>query len=250
MYLRPLFALLAAGLACALAGCGGGGGSSDSASPGPTGQARFTVLWPPPAASAHGQAGPKLIPAAANSIIVALAGAGAPPAQTLTRPAQGQSLTSTATFTNLPPGAYTASAVAHPNPDGTGVAQAQASAPLTIVAGQTSPLTMTLGSTIASVVVTPNPAPVLFGQTVQLTATAYDGPTGTGNVVLTSAFTWVSSNTALATVDPNTGLVTAAAAGTVAPGSVTITATATEPTPPVNGTGTVNVGTAAVITVR
>ena len=109
---------------------------------------------------------------------------------------------------------------------------------------------MTLGSTIASVVVTPNPAPVLFGQTVQLTATAYDGLTGTGNVVLTSAFTWASSNTALATVDPNTGLVTAAAAGTVAPGSVTITATATEPTPPVNGTGTVNVGTAAVITVR
>ena len=106
MYLRPLFALLAAGLACALAGCGGGGGSSDSAPSGPTGQARFTILWPAPAAHAQAgprQSGPRLIPAAANSIVVALAGTGAPPPQTLTRPAQGQPLTSTATFTNLPP---------------------------------------------------------------------------------------------------------------------------------------------------
>ncbi len=249
MYRHSLFVLLAAGLVCFLAGCGGSHSSTGS-STGLTGRASLTVLWPPAAATASSLAKPNLIPAASNSIVVTLTGPGAAPPQTLARPISGQLPTSTATFTNLAPGAYTVTAVAHPNTDGTGTAQAQASAPLTINAGQTASLTVTLGSTIVSVAVTPNPAPVLFGQTVQLTATAYDGPNGTGNVVLTSAFAWTSANPALATVDPNTGLVTAAAIGTAAPGSVIITATATEPTPPVTGTSTANVGTAAVITIQ
>ena len=88
-----------------LTGCGGGGGQSGSAaSSGATGQAQFTVVWPAQAAS-HA-VGPKLIPSAANSIVLTLqlgqAGSSAPLSQILTRPTIGN--TSTATFTNLPPG--------------------------------------------------------------------------------------------------------------------------------------------------
>jgi hypothetical protein len=68
--------------------------------------------------------------------------------------------------------------------------------------------------TIASVTVTPNPASVEVGGTVQLSAAARDNA---GSVV-SCAFTWSSSSAATATVDAD-GLVTGVAAG-----NVTITA--------------------------
>ena len=247
MNLRFVFALLLAALAGAVVGCGGGGGQSGSGAA-QTGQAQFTVVWPSPAAHSVGQTDPRLISPLSKSVVITLQlGTNTPLSQILTQPLTGN--TSTATFANLTPGVYTASAAAHPNVDGTGATQTQATAPLTIVAGQTATLTLTLASTIVSVVVTPNPASILFGQQTQLTATAYDGPNGTGNIVVTSAFTWTSSNPKLASVNA-TGLVTAADVGTIPPGTVTITATATEPTPSVNGTGAVNVGTAVVITLQ
>src|SRR2546421_607480 len=70
-------------------------------------------------------------------------------------------------------------------------------------------------ATVASVTVTPPPATVLVGETVQLTATLKDANESvlTGRVV-----TWASGNTGVATVS-STGLVTG-----VAQGQATITA--------------------------
>src|SRR5439155_23718573 len=70
--------------------------------------------------------------------------------------------------------------------------------------------------TVASVTVTPAPARVGLGQTVQLTATLKDA---NGNVLTGRVVTWASDNPAVATVS-STGLVTG-----VAQGQATITAT-------------------------
>jgi uncharacterized protein YjdB len=85
---------------------------------------------------------------------------------------------------------------------------------------------------IASVIVSPNPAAVLVGQTRQLTATARDGA---GANITGVPFQWSSAATATATVDA-TGLVTGRAVGTVnitaAAGSVTgISAVTVSPAP-------------------
>ncbi len=70
---------------------------------------------------------------------------------------------------------------------------------------------------IASIVITPSNPRVKEGQTIQLTATAYDA----GNHVISGVtFTWVSSNTNRATVS-NTGLVTG-----IRDGNLTISASA------------------------
>jgi len=263
---RPLVLFALSLLAGPLAGCGGGGkpaGLPDAAAaqtgpapaaPSAAGQARFTVLWPPLAASAHAQAGPRLIPAAANSIVVTLQlGAGQPLTQTLVRPPPvqlpypggsiPQPIPTTATFDNLPIGTYAASAVAHPNPDGTGVAQARASVPLTIAAGQVTPFSLTMGSAIARVAVTPNPTSVTVGQTTALTATAYDG---SGSVVLTSAFAWTSGNTSEVTVNSATGQLSGISATPSNP-PAPVQVTATEPESGVSGTSDVIVQPAPVV---
>src|SRR5207247_8917351 len=83
---------------------------------------------------------------------------------------------------------------------------------------------------VASVTVTPRPATVGIGQTVQLTATPKDA---NGNVLTGRVVTWASNNTAVATVG-STGLVSG-----VAQGQATITATSEGKT-----------GTAAMTVVR
>ena len=80
----------------------------------------------------------------------------------------------------------------------------------------TSSLTVT-PAPVASVDVTPTPASVIVGTTLQLTATPKDAA---GNALTGRTVTWGTSNATLATVDAN-GLVTGNAAG----GPVTITAT-------------------------
>ena len=70
---------------------------------------------------------------------------------------------------------------------------------------------------IAKIVLTPSSPRVDEGQTLQLTATAYDA---NNNVIPGVTFTWTSSNTGRATVD-NNGLVTG-----IRDGNVTITASA------------------------
>jgi uncharacterized protein YjdB len=69
---------------------------------------------------------------------------------------------------------------------------------------------------VASVTISPAPASILVGSTVQLTATPQDAG---GNPLTGRVVTWSSNNTAVATVS-NSGLVTGVAAG-----SATVTAT-------------------------
>ena len=204
------------------------------------------------AASAHAQAGPRqsgprLIPAAANSIVVTLQlGPGQPLTQTLVRPPPvqlpypggliPQPIPTTATFDNLPRRDLHRLRRCAPEPGrhrrGAGAGERAADG----AAGQTATLSLTMGSTIVRVAVTPNPASVIVGQTVPLVATAYDA---TGSAVLTSAFAW-TSGAAEASVDPTAGLVTGIAPTPVNP-PAPVQITATEPESGVSGTGAVTV---------
>jgi hypothetical protein len=203
-----------------LSGCGGSSGGSTATSA-RTGKLTLTVKWP---------AKTKLIPVDSQSINAVLTGTGGTVLgqQLLARPASGN--TTTASFTNIAAGSVTLTATAYPNADGSGTAQAAGSAPATITAGQTATVTVTMNDTIASVVVTP-PNPVLtVGAQQQMIMTAYDGPNGTGDVVLTSPSTtqWSSQNTTYATVS-GTGLATGVVVTpTPTPATCTITATETE----------------------
>lgn len=180
-----------------------------------TGRATFTVNWPKPT---------RLIPTAANSIVVQiLSGTTVVASQTLSRPPAGGS--TTATFNSLGVATLTATATAYPNSNGTGVAQASASTPLTIVANQNTPFSLTMGTTITQIQLSPNNPTIYVGHPIQLTATARDA---SGNIVLTVPQTlqWVSSNKSIATVD-TLGNVTGVAVG-VGPNAPAITVTETE----------------------
>src|SRR5204863_2192868 len=85
---------------------------------------------------------------------------------------------------------------------------------------------------VASVTVTPAPASVPTGQTVQLTATLKDA---NGNTLTGRTVTWASSNPAVATVT-GSGLVSGVTAG-----AATITATSET----VSGTSAITVTAAA-----
>ena len=232
-----------------LAGCGGGGSfHNSSAASRAKGVVAVSLKWP---------AATRVIPISSQSVKITLVRTPASvvpvPPQILTRPDPAQSVISTANFTNLEVGNYTVTVTAYPNPDGTGVAQATTTAQITVNPGNNT-LTVTMDATVKRLAAnlsnsTLSDIKVGVGQTRLLVATAYDNATpGQGNVVLTSrtytptgggapvtvqAITWTSSNPAVATVDPNTGVVTA-----VANGSATITAQYIEPgiTPGQKGT--------------
>src|SRR5207237_204186 len=109
-------------------------------------------------------------------------------------------------------------AVARVNGSGLGTGGAAGTATITATAeGQsgTSAVTVTLAP-VGSVAVTPSPASVQVGQTLQLTATPKDA---NGNPLSGRVITWASNNTAVATVS-GSGLVSGVTAG-----SATITAT-------------------------
>src|SRR5260370_29846325 len=116
--------------------------------------------------------------------------------------------------------ASSAPAVATVSPSG--LVSGMAAGPATITAasgGQSgsAPITVTVSTVpVASVTVSPAPASVSVGQTVQLTATLKDA---SGNVLSGRTVTWASSAPTVATVSPS-GLVSGVAAG-----SATITAT-------------------------
>jgi uncharacterized protein YjdB len=96
-----------------------------------------------------------------------------------------------------------------------GVVTAVAAGSATITAssgGQTGTASVTVGQApVASVTVTPATSSITTGQTLQLTATAYDAG---GHVLTGRSVSWSSSAAAVATVS-GSGLVTAAAVGTV-----------------------------------
>jgi len=104
----------------------------------------------------------------------------------------------------------------------TGRVAALAPGTLTVTAtseGKTGTATIVvLAVPVASVVISPTSASVLVGSnTAPFTAVAKDG---SGNILNGRVITFASSNTAVATVDPTTGVATG-----VAPGTTTITAT-------------------------
>ena len=194
---RVRLGLLAVLLTGVVAGCGGGSGGA----PAGTGRATITVTWPDRS---------RLIPVASNSIKVTFSkGATVVASQVLQRPTQGNQ--TTATFDALPPGDLTVTAAAYPTTDGTGVAQAKASLPVTIVANQVTPVDITMASTIDHLEVTPSPASIQVGQTVELNVAAKDAA---NSVVLISPSktTYQSNATNIATVS-STGIVTGLSAG-------------------------------------
>ncbi len=192
--------LSVAAVASLLVGCGGGGGNSAAR----TGKLSLKVIWPKRT---------KLIPARSNSIRAVVTGG----AQTL-----GSQLIvgsdgplndpSIVTFNNLPVGAVTLTATAFPQTDGTGVAQATGAVPASIVAGQTTQVTVTMASTIDHLTISPANPTINVGASQQLIMTAFNLQ---NEVVLTapSKVSWNSGTPAKATVT-NAGNVTGVAAGT------------------------------------
>lgn len=195
-----------------LCGCGGGNQSpkltqvSDNA----RGAASFTIIWP-----ARG----RLIPAASNSVnVVVMQGTTVVGQHLLVRPA-GSGPT-TGTFSVLPTGTLSATATAYPNIDGTGTAQASATVPVVITANQSTNINLTMNSTIDHLVLTPNPASVVVGSTLQMSVSGYDAA---NNIVLISSskLQWTTSNGTFAKVGAN-GKVTGAGVGSC---NITITDT-------------------------
>jgi len=126
-----------------------------------------------------------MIPAASQSIEVAVLRQGATVASvTINRPQTEGCIDDIAAAEAV------LRATAYPKAGAQGVPQATAEITITIVAGETRLYPLTLESAIRHVEITPNPASVIEGESIQLTATAMDGD---GNIVLVpaaSGFTW------------------------------------------------------------
>ncbi len=125
-----------------------------------------------------------------------------------------------------------------------GLVTAVAAGSATITAtseGQTGTSAITVNTPppvpVGSVSVSPSSATITVGGTQQLSATTRDA---NGNVLTGRVVSWSSGNTAIATVNSNTGLVTAVAVGTIQvtatsetkTGTASITVQAVPPPPP------------------
>jgi hypothetical protein len=176
----------------------------------------MTIVWP---TRSRG------IPAAANSVKAALRlGASVAATRTAARPSAGGS--STVTFDSLRVGTYTVEVAAHPNANGTGTAQGRGYDAVTIVAGQTSAITFTMDSTVASLQLSPANPSVVAGSQLQLSVTGRDS-TGATVVLWPSKLQWWTGSSTYATVDL-AGLVTGVRPTGATPGSVTVTVTDAE----------------------
>lgn len=209
MLTRGVYAAALLTVLAALAGCGGTTSSAE-------GRAVMTVVWP---------ARTRLIPAAANSITAVLKRDTVVVAsQTVARPVSGDSTTTT--FEHMKVGALTLEVTAYPNADGTGTAQARGSSPVTVTAGQTSTVTMTMASTVHHLEMSPAAPSVAMGATLQLGVTAKDSA---GAVVLLwpAKLQWTTGPGGYAGVNVN-GLVTPVKPTGLTPGSVAVSVTDTE----------------------
>lgn len=220
-------------LALALAGCGGG----DAPQSVTAGTVQIRVEWP--ARDVQTQAG-DTIPTVTQRIDIEVRQRGGEGEGTILgtvpiiRPDTDSQIDSQATVENVRAGDGVVEANAYPNADGTGHSLAQASMDIIVPAGGTaypdggSPgeqIGLALASTITEVRVTPNPATVgQEGGQVQLTATALNARGFAIMVPPTGAYDWdVTSGTAHASVDDETGLVTGQS-----PGEATVRATENE----------------------
>jgi hypothetical protein len=209
----------AVALAVAVAGCAGGTAvpQGDGLHGGFTVTARFP------------DTGARTIPADAQSIELAVTAQGS--TTDLRPPVLLTPNSPTATIDDLVAGtSVTVTATAYPEAEGGGTAQAAAAADLVVPVGL-QPLTLEMGVTVTSLVVSPTPLIVALGGAGGLTATATDG---SGAMVLVhDAFQWTSADEAVATVDAE-GVVTGVAAGTTE-----VTVTDPEADPPLSATATV-----------
>ncbi|MFM7320563.1 MAG: hypothetical protein ACKO5K_03435 [Armatimonadota bacterium] len=200
---------VAAGLPVASMGCGGGSSAASTR----TATLSVTVAWPDRSAG-------RLVPLASESIRVTVAGAnGFAKTVTIVRPANST------TIANLPVGDLVVTATAHPAAD-PGATIPQASAVRTVPgrAGQTTPLALSLESTIDRVAVTAGSGTLRRGASATATIEAYDP---SNRLVLTRPSTWE-----LVSLDPGICAVRSAADGFVlegiARGAATVRATETE----------------------
>lgn len=197
-----------------LSGCGGSGASSTTATKG--GTFKLGIKWP---------ARTRLIPYAANSIVVQISGTGGfTSSKTVNRPTSGS--TSTVTISNIPDGAVTITATAYPQTGGSGVAQATATTSATSVAGAGFTATVTMVSTIDHIIVGSSLASsggnyaIPLGDADTFTATAFDAA---GDIVLTSpnTITW-------SLADTTNFNISGASVTALHPATSTLTATETE----------------------
>ena len=103
--------------------------------------------------------------------------------QTIARPAAGTSQTQT-TFGGLQVDTYDVAVSAYPNADGTGVVQATGAGTMTTSVSGPAGITVSLGSTVALVELSPSSVSVTAGGATSLVASAKDSA---GNLVLLSA---------------------------------------------------------------
>lgn len=151
--------------------------------------------------SVHWPARSRLIPEAANSIAVTVSSGGtAVSSQIIPRPTTDPA-TSTVTFNNLPPTLVTLTAKAFPSTDGSGVAQATGTTTVTLQSGVTAQASITMASTIDHVLVTSPKGTLSPGDSLALTATAYDA---SGSIVLTASDKWAwNADVPHVTLTPN-----------------------------------------------
>ena len=188
-----------------VAGCGAGKESAH------TGRAEFRILWP--------EENARLIPAASNSIKVDIQRNGAAVAgKTIARPAGGGA--ALVVFDHLPVAQVTATAAAYPSADGAGTAQALGSVAFNVQAGQTTPFTITMASTIERLEITPAALTLNATEEQSLSVAARDAA---NSIVLMapSRLEWRSSAEGVATVD-SAGKVRGVSGGTA---SITVTDT-------------------------
>ena len=112
------------------------------------------------------------------------------------------------------PGSYTVVASAVPNTDGSGVVQASGTVAATVVEGQTTNSSLTMGATVSSVVISSPKTSLAVGDSVQLSVDCRDA-SGATVLVAPGTLKWASSNTAAATISAS-GLATGVGFGTTA----------------------------------
>lgn len=214
-------------------GCGGSK-SGLSSSTG-VGRLKLSIEWP---------ARTRLVPNAANSIVVTVSIGSQQFNQTvIPRPGNGQT-ESSETIDSIPVGSVVVVAEAHPNVDGSGVAQAIGSAGATISPTALNTINVTLSSTVTNLGITPSSIGVGAESQVPVSLEATDSQ---GRMVLLAvgsaaeSIQWASNSESVVKV---TGTGPSATVTGVAPGSTLVTATlkTTDAGATVTTTATVSVG--------